>query len=185
MSPRLTASIVISALFGVIGVMGIDAYAQAPEACTLGWYITGYYTPMESDFSGKLVKIKADGHNYKFKKDFVNVVKINGWGKTISGSYLGWYGNSFHLSNQGPLDAIGNPLQIGTIATDQAIISFGTLVTIPTLPTPWNAQGFISSDVGPAITGQHIDVYTGEGKAALSEAYRITGHDNTVCVSNP
>ncbi|MBI5146968.1 MAG: murein transglycosylase, partial [Thaumarchaeota archaeon] len=70
------------------------------------------------------------------------------------------------------------------IATDQAIIPFGTLVTIPTLPTPWNTQGFASSDVGPAITGQHIDVYTGEGKIALSEAYRITGYGNTVCVAN-
>lgn len=36
---------------------------------------------------------------------------------------------------------------------------------------------------GPDITGKHIDVYTGIGAAADRETYRITGHDNTVCIS--
>jgi 3D (Asp-Asp-Asp) domain-containing protein len=148
--------------------------------CTAGWYVTGYYTPIESDHTGKLITLNIDGASYEFREDFVNEVKIEGWGKTATGKYIGLYNNSFHLSDH-PKDANGDNLVVGMIAVDRTIIATNSNVTIPTLPAPWNDLIFVSSDVGPSIVGKHIDVYTGEGKNAFNETYRITGHNNVVC----
>ena len=186
MTAKLSAIILaIVLLTSVIGAPAInDVYAQEAqqETCTPGWYVTGYFTPIESEYDGKLTKIRADGVVLKVKKDFLKEVKIEGWGKTSSGKYLGWYGRSFHLSDA-PLDSVGNTLVLGSIATDSSAIPLNSHVTIPTLPNSWNETAFTATDVGPAITGNHVDVYTGEGKIALNEAYRITGQNNTVCVS--
>lgn len=149
--------------------------------CTTGWYVTGYFTPVESDYYGKFIDVLVDDSPYKFREDFVIEIKTEGWGKTISGSYLGWYDESFHLSDF-PLDAAGNRLERNTIAVDPSIITAGSQVTIPSLPDPWNSVIFTGSDIGTAIIGKHIDVYTGEGKEALTEAYRVTGQDNVVCL---
>ncbi len=169
---------------GLIGASSFnDGYAQEAQqqTCTTGWYVTGYFTPLESDYNGKLVKIRADRVTLKVKKDFIREVKIEGWGKTTSGTYLGWYDRSFHLSDA-PLDSVGNPLVIGSLATDSSVIPLYSQVTIPTLLSPWNEIIFTATDVGPSINGNHVDVYTGEGKDAENETYRITGYNNTVCV---
>lgn len=149
--------------------------------CTTGWYITGYFTPIELDYSGKFIDVLVDKKPYKFKEDFVTEVKTEGWGKTISGNYLGWYDESFHLSDV-PLDAMGGKLEINSVAVDPSLIVASSKIIIPSLPDPWSAFTFTSSDTGTAIIGKHIDVYTGEGKTALNETYRITGHDNMVCL---
>jgi 3D (Asp-Asp-Asp) domain-containing protein len=156
------------------------AYAEK-ESCTSGWYITGYFAPVESDYPKKTIKLKIDGKNYKFRKDFVKEVKIEGWGKTLSGKYLGWYNKTFHLGGI-PVDSLGNHLKVGTIATDHSIIPLNSHVTIPSLPDPWNKMKFTAIDVGPAITNNHIDVYTGQGKAAQKKTFDITGYENTVCI---
>lgn len=153
------------------------------QICSGGWYITGYFLPTEIDYSSKMSPIIIDGKVHSFKSDFVNEVKIQGWGKTISGEYLGSYDGKFYLGNT-PLDSLGNNLGVGSIAVDPQIIKRGTKVTIPTLPQPWNGTVFDSNDVGPAIIGKHIDVYTGEGLGARKEAFRITGYDNSVCFIN-
>jgi 3D (Asp-Asp-Asp) domain-containing protein len=149
--------------------------------CSAGWYITGYFTPLESDYSGKFITTTVNDTSYKYREDFVQEIKIEGWGKTISGEYLGWYGESFHLSKK-PLDAAGNSLETSMIAVDPSVIPTNYRLTIPSLPDPWDGVVFTGSDTGTAIIGKHIDVYTGEGKTALYEAYRITGHDNVVCL---
>ena len=151
--------------------------------CSNEWYITGYFLPMEIDYSSKMSPILIDGKVHIFKKDFVDEVKIQGWGKTISGEYLGSYDGKFYLNNT-PLDSLGNNLVVGSIAVDPQIIKRGTKTTIPTLPQPWNNTVFNSTDVGSAIIGKHIDVYTGEGLDAREEAFRITGYDNSVCFVN-
>jgi 3D (Asp-Asp-Asp) domain-containing protein len=148
--------------------------------CTAGWYITGYFTPLESDYSGRLVTVHIDGAPYKFKEDFVAEIKTEGWGRTDLGSYLGWYSDLFYLSEK-PLDAKGNELGINTVAVDPSLIAADSNLTIPSLPEPWDMVVFTASDTGTAIIGKHVDVYTGEGKAAHDETYRITGHDNVVC----
>lgn len=148
--------------------------------CSAGWYVTGYYTPLESDHSGKFIKVVIDGVSYEFREGFVTEIKTEGWGRTVSGQYLGWYDESLHL-NEKPLDAAGNALQVGTVAVDPLVIPASSRLTIPSLPGTWGEIVFVGSDTGTAISGMHVDVYTGEGKDALDEAYRITGYDNVVC----
>ncbi|HEY4679750.1 MAG TPA: 3D domain-containing protein [Nitrosarchaeum sp.] len=160
-----------------------DIDTLSTQNCSDGWYITGYFLPMEIDYSSKMNPILIDGKAYSFKNDFVDEVKIQGWGKDISGEYLGSYDGKFYLNNT-PLDSLGNNLVVGSIAVDPQIIKRGTKTTIPTLPQPWNNTVFNSTDVGSAIIGKHIDVYTGEGLDAREEAFRITGYDNSVCFMN-
>ena len=148
--------------------------------CNPDWYITGYFTPIESDFSGEFVKVTFDGDTKQFKADFLDKVKKEGWGKTRFSGYVGWYDNSFHLSNT-VLDVHGNRLLIPSVAIDPILIELNTKLFIPTLPTPWNELVFTASDIGPSIKGKHIDVYTGEGTQAELETFRITGTDNEVC----
>ncbi|MGQ0771266.1 MAG: 3D domain-containing protein [Nitrososphaerota archaeon] len=151
--------------------------------CSSGWYVTGYFTPVESDYTGRFITVNVDDISYNFREDFVTEIKIEGWGKTASGNYLGWFDESFHLSDF-PLDAVGNELVVNAIAVDRSIIPANTKITIPSLPSPWDGMVFTGSDIGPAIIGKHIDVYTGEGNDALDEAYRITGHHNIVCTES-
>lgn len=149
--------------------------------CSPHWYITGYFTPVESDYAGKFITVNVDGATYQFREDFVTEIKTEGWGKALSGRYLGWYDESFHLSDF-PLDATGNNLEPYMIAVDPSIIPQNSRLMIPTLVHTWDEVVFLASDVGTSIVGKHIDVYTGEGKDAHKETYRITGHENIVCL---
>lgn len=149
-------------------------------SCTDGWYVTGYFVPVEGDYSDEFITISIDETQRDFRKDFVNALKTEGWGKTLSGDYLGWYGNSFHI-NDVALDQNGQSLVTGMIAVDNTLIDRGTKLIISTLPEPWNEIIFLSADEGPSITGKHIDMFTGEGKLAENETFRITSENNKVC----
>lgn len=151
--------------------------------CTSDWYITGYFTPVESDYSGNFVSVSIDDEIQYFRFDFLSEVKTEGWGKTRLGNYIGWYGDKFHFSMV-PLDSHGNNLLVQSVAVDSEIISQKTNLIIPKLPPPWNKMIFESADIGPSIIGKHIDVYTGEGKMAELETFRITNYDNDVCVES-
>jgi len=151
------------------------------ENCSSDWYITGYFTPVESDYSGDFIRIVFDDYIKHFRSDFLADVKIEGWGKTGLGEYVGWYDNSFHLSDSA-LDMHGDELLVEFVAVDPVLIEQKSKLSIPTLPSPWNELLFTASDIGPSITGKHIDVYTGEGKQAELETFRITGTDNEVCI---
>ena len=148
--------------------------------CSSDWYITGYFTPIASDYSGDFTKITFGDNIKHFRSDFLTAVKTEGWGKTMLGDYIGWYDNSFHLSDAA-LDMHGDELLITSVAVDTTLIKQKTKLSIPTLPSPWNEQVFTATDIGPSIKGKHIDVYTGEGKQAELETFTITGTDNKVC----
>jgi len=151
--------------------------------CSSDWYITGYFTPVESDYFSDFQEITFGDETMQFKSDFLSVVKTEGWGKTISGEYVGWYDDSFHISDM-PLDSHGEPLLVQYVAVDSEMIKQKTYLIIPSLPSPWNEMIFQSSDVGPSITGKHIDVYVGEGKQAEQETFRITSTENDVCIED-
>ena len=153
------------------------------ENCSSDWYITGYFTPVESDYSGDFIRIAFDDYTKHFRSDFLADVKIEGWGKTRLGDYVGWYDNSFHLSDAA-LDLHGDELLVEFVAVDTVLIEQKTKLSIPTLPSPWNELLFTASDIGPSIKGKHIDVYTGEGKQAELETFRITGTENEVCTES-
>ncbi len=167
----------------LLSVLQLDEFNSESKfgSCTSEWYITGYFVPVEADYSGKLIDVTVNGENKQYDTDFVDVVRIEGWGKTNSGWYLGWYDDSYHLSYT-PLDSHDNPLVAGMIAVDTSLIKHGSDVLIPTLPKPWDSIVFSAMDVGPAIVGKHIDVFTGEGLAAENETFRITDYNNKVCV---
>ena len=160
----------------------MDTKTDSPS-CTSDWYITGYFLPLESDYSGKSVEISVDRTKQFYLADFLEFVKIEGWGRTNTGNYLGWYHGAFTISDR-YLDAYDNDLIVGMVAVDNSVIEHGSELTIPTLPEPWNDMVFSGSDEGPSIIGKHIDVFTGEGIDAENETFRITGYNNQVCVQN-
>ena len=160
----------------------MDTKTNFPS-CTSDWYITGYFLPIESDYSGKSIEISVDGIKQFYLEDFLKVVKIEGWGRTNSGNYLGWYDDAYTISDR-YLDSQDNDLIVGMIAVDNLVIEYGSELIIPTLPEPWNNMIFLASDEGPSIIGKHIDVFTGEGISAENETFRITGYDNQVCMQN-
>jgi hypothetical protein len=79
------------------------------------------------------------------------------------------------------LNALGKPLQIGSLAVDRHEISFRTQVRILNLPAPWDTQLFASDDVGSKINHKHVDVYCGLGASAHAETFRITGGGRRLC----
>jgi len=149
-------------------------------SCSSGWYVTGYFVPVEGDYSDKSVTITVNEESREFRQGFVDAIIVEGWGRTLSGDYLGWYDGSFHTS-QYALDSHGIILTTGMIAIDDTIIDHDAKLMISTLPYPWNEIAFLSSDIGPSIKGKHIDLFTGEGKQAELETFRVTSYNNIVC----
>jgi len=86
-------------------------------ACDSGWYITGYFVPVEADYNEKAINVMVNGQMKQYRTDFLDAVNTEGWGKTLDGNYLGWYDDSYHLENE-PLDFFGNTLVPGTVAID-------------------------------------------------------------------
>jgi 3D (Asp-Asp-Asp) domain-containing protein len=149
--------------------------------CSDGWRITGYYTPIESDFTGdgtREIEIRGFGAE-KFNAEFLRTIFDDdkgfgeGWGKTRFGWYLGNYNGGWHKADA-PLDANDRPLEADTVAVDPAVIPAGSLVKIPELPDDLGKLEFKSNDVGVSVHGKHIDVYTGEGREARRKMYRFT-----------
>ena len=164
--------------------------------CSDGWRITGYFTPIETDYtSPQTTEVDVVGvGKMSFNSDFLQVVFNEekgfgeGWGKTRFGWYVGHYDNRWHKSGD-PLDAHNMALKPNSIAVDNTLIPNGSSVTIPDLPDGYGKMSFIANDVGVTVHGKHIDVYTGEGKAAEREMYRVTFEDDDelqrVCFEAP
>lgn len=163
-------------------VIILNSCALKPHACSNNWMITGYFTPFESDYSiAPKQKIYIEQLGYSdFSQHFLKATKIQGWGKTNAGWYLGYFSKKWHKSSH-PLNAGGKPLKTGSIATDRRYIERERQVNIPTLPKIMKHQIFTADDVGSAIKGHHVDIYTGEGKQAEKLAWKITGKQHTVC----
>jgi 3D (Asp-Asp-Asp) domain-containing protein len=162
--------------------LGSPAFdGPSSHQCSDGWYVTGYFTPHESDYPGLRTSIRVEGKSYSFNAAFLRAVEIEGWGKTLAGDYIGHYDGAWHFSHAA-MDAHGKALKNGAIAIDPMVIGFYKKVTIPTLPLGWGSKVFTTSDIGPGVRGKHIDVYTGEGKAAQAMTFKLTGRRQTVCI---
>jgi 3D (Asp-Asp-Asp) domain-containing protein len=160
------------------------AVANAPAAdsmhCSEGWRITGYFTPIEEDYTSKeMTEVDVGGEKFSFNAEFVKVVFDEekgfgeGWGRTRFGWYLGNYNGAWHRSGD-PLDANNSPLKANSVAVDNSLIPNDSVVTIPGLPGELGDQKFVANDVGVTVHGKHIDVYTGEGREAEREMNRVT-----------
>lgn len=53
------------------------------------------------------------------------------------------------------------------------VISHGTLLRIPDIPSPWNSRTYWATDIGE-WKDKHIDIFTGYGIAARDAAFKIT-----------
>lgn len=164
--------------------------------CSDGWRITGYFTPIETEYKSpemREIEIKGVGKT-KFNSEFLHVVFDEnagygeGWGKTRFGWYLGNYRGAWHKADA-PLDADNSPLQTNSVAVDKSLIPTDSIVKIPGLPGAFGSETFIANDVGVTVHGKHIDVYTGESNAAGREMDRITFEDDDelqrVCFQKP
>jgi len=158
------------------------AIASHEDDCSSQWNVTGYFTPVELDYpqaDQTQINIEQLGESVH-SVAFLKAVKIEGWGKTKDGWYLGRFSNKWHKSKY-PLNSIGKPLTTASVATDKNIIPTGSSIKIPSLPNNLKHQLYVSDDVGSAIKNTHIDIYTGEGRQAEKTTFEITGKDHTVC----
>jgi peptidoglycan/xylan/chitin deacetylase (PgdA/CDA1 family) len=184
----LTTIIVITTLLPVQQITRAESGAFGPISnklrdCSSGWYITGYFTPVEGDYPSlqkKNIDVQGIG-NLSYNSKFLNDVVLEGLGKTKLGWYIGYYDNTWHKSTS-PLTAEGRPLTIGMVTTDPKIILPDALLSISSLPPPWNLTTYIAADTGGGVTGKHIDVFTGEGKMAQAKTIEVTGQGKTVCL---
>lgn len=163
--------------------------------CTDGWRITGYFTPIETDYASadtREIEIKNFG-KVKFNSDFLRVVFDEdegfgeGWGKTRFGWYLGNYNGAWHKADA-PLDAHNTALDPNSVAVDNAFVPNESIVKIPGLPGSYGEKTYIANDIGVTVHGKHIDVYCGEGKLAEEEMNRVTFEDDNlirVCFKKP
>lgn len=174
--------LVMICIFIIQGAISAPPQAKGESKCSDGWYITGYYVPREDELPDAAEQIDvARVGSLSFSQKFLNETRTEGWGITRFGWALGYYSGAWHRSDAGPLDASGKVLTEGIIAIDRSLIPHGADVQISTLPRPWSSKTFKATDVGNGIVGQHIDVFTGIGKAAEEETFRITSNDNRVC----
>lgn len=153
--------------------------------CSDGWRITGYYTPVETDFTStdtREIDIRGLGKE-TFNAQFLKTIFDDdlgygeGWGKTRFGWYLGNYNGGWHKADA-PLDANDKPLQQDAVAVDRSVIPAGSTVTIPDLPGDLGKLVFKSTDVGVSVHGKHVDVYTGEGREARRKMWQFTYEDD-------
>jgi len=154
---------------------------DGPLVCSAGWTVTGYFTPVEADYDGATETVKVPGFGqYAAVRGFLREVEVQGWGKTNGGWYLAFYDGEWHRSATA-LGATGLPIETGQVAVDPRVVRLGSSLRIPSLPAPWDAQPFRARDVGTAVAGQHVDVYTGVGASARGEAFRLTTRGAEVC----
>lgn len=152
------------------------------RVCTNNWTVTGYYTPVESEFTGgKVAIVLAGGEKWIANKAFLAAVKMEGWGKTHSGWYIGYYGGQWHKS-QLAKNAVGSRLAVGMVAANAANFAMDTKIRLPALGHILGVSEFVVKDRGSAIKSKHIDIYTGEGRDALRLSWKVTG-SHSVCVS--
>jgi len=168
----------------IIPLLWLFTMPATASVCSENWKITGYYSPIESDFpfeKNAHVKVQKQGR-LAFNATFLKEVKLEGWGRTRYGWYLGYFSKKWHRSAT-PLDARGKNLELGAVAIDRQYLKMGNKISIPQVNDVIGVPWFVASDVGSAIKQKHIDVYTGEGKLAKQTSWKVTGKKQ-VCITS-
>lgn len=178
-------------LLGLDGEPGLDGPSQ-------GWHITVYYTPVESFYEGKSVKVTGclsiEGERGKddlgsYPRTFVAKVKQEGTGRITSGPhagrYLNWSHDTGYWLDDEPRDSYGRRLEpFVSAAADGIVLGKGTRFRLAhpgqpeeggCLPTHV-ARRFrdtvweIRDEFTPGLGGdRHIDLYIGEQTHARFE----------------
>lgn len=132
------------------------------------FYCTGYYTSLESDWSGEKVAVDSLG-NYAYKKAFLEDTKMNGSGKAENGKYLHYDSTKKTFSYVNPVTVTGTTPTAGrTIAVDSYYVPRKPINGVWKRATVSiaNIGTRTAEDGGGAINGYHIDVYLGLGNAS-------------------
>jgi hypothetical protein len=160
--------------------------------CSIGWYIEGYFFPIESDYDGQgdaqtiTINSLNDTNNAitrTLNSEFLENVQMEGWGLTKQGDYIGSWNDEFWgpISSPVPIPSRYPLVASVTSGTDRSIIPYGEIFTIPTLPSPWNTKTFMALDPGNSTIGKQVNIYTGIGSSAEKEKAKITGIENILC----
>jgi Transglycosylase SLT domain len=173
----------------------ISNFTDYNNNCSSGWNIEGYFVPLESDYDGMEYAQTITIHNLDdmnktitstLNSEFLEKVRMEGWGLTKQGDYIGSWDGRFWGPFTPSLPPLGYPLVVGiTSATDKSIIPYGEIFTIPTLPSPWNTKIFMSLNSQSDVAGKQVNIYTGFGRSAENNKERIEGIENTVCIHKP
>lgn len=132
------------------------------------FYCTGYYTSLESDWSGEKVAVDSLG-NDAYKKAFLEDTKMNGSGKAENGKYLHYDSTKKTFSYVNPVTVTGTTPTAGrTIAVDSYYVPRKPINGVWKRATVSiaNIGTRTAEDGGGAINGYHIDVYLGLGNAS-------------------
>lgn len=156
-----------------------------PATYESSFYITCYNIASESDFSGSKISVSGIS-GYTFKSDFIAAVKLNGSGYTTNGFYIRYTGSdTYSIGN--PVTSTGTTPTVGkTIAVDNYYIprynSSGTYLRGTVYLS--NIGYRSAEDSGGAITGYHIDVFVGVGKAAVNAFIYQDSYQNLTYYGN-
>jgi 3D (Asp-Asp-Asp) domain-containing protein len=165
--------------------MGNVAYDLPGFTCSAGWQITGYYLPSEDDYGDAAITVSVAGLGQEaFPGKFLGATKMEGWGKTRFGWFLGWEGGQWVKAAYAK-DARDGRLDIGCVAVDTHQIPLGTVMRIPSAPATWGELTFTAGDTGGAIKGKHVDIFCGFGEAARQQTLLVTSDVGTVCIRTP
>ncbi len=170
-------------LVAVTALFWCTPFTVQASVCSPNWKVTGYYSPIETEFPrGDMSGIKVQNlTRLAFNSAFLKEVKLEGWGRTRYGWYLGYFGQQWH-KNATPLDARGKDLTLGAVAIDKRYLKMGHRISIPQVNDIVGVPWFVARDTGSAIKRKHIDVYTGEGLLAKKTSWKVTGNKQ-VCIT--
>ena len=180
-------------------VQTTESWKTLTLGCESGYLITSYWTVREEFYHGEKVPVRDSSGKLLgyYRRDFIDDVMIEGWGKGDGvgndGSYLGYDPEIGFTESPNPLDAYDSPLIPWKTVAAPPHLRKGTIILIIGF-TPSEelseevidkllSSRFIVSDRGADLTGRHIDIYVGEqDRADMNESpYALYIQNATIC----
>jgi 3D (Asp-Asp-Asp) domain-containing protein len=159
----------------ILPVSACASLTTTTGGCSNNWKVTGYYTPVETDFDTSLhTVVLARGESVQVDERFLREVKMEGWGRTRHGWYLGYYDGQWHKSTA-PKNAFGSRLKVGMVAVSEKYLPMNSKIQLADIQTVLGVPYFMALDRGGGVKNRHIDVYTGEGEQAKRLTWLVTG----------
>ena len=178
----------------------LESWKTQTLGCESGYLITSYWTVKEEFYRGEKIPVKDSSGRLLgyYRRDFVEDVMIEGWGKgdgvKNDGTYLGYDPELGFIKSTEPLDAYGSPLIPWKTVAASTNLRKGTIIRIvgfiadeevseKVVHMLLNSE-FVVSDRSPSITGRHIDIYVGEqDRPDMNESpYALYVKNATICL---
>lgn len=162
-------------------------------------FVSAYVSGVKSDGTFDYMENNSTYYLKQFRKTFLDEVAVQGSGKTRDNKILQSWQDDFISPNgekarfyhygkcAATFTGVCLPLRSsslhervimvavthGKTDMENGIISHGTILRIPDIPSPWNTRTYWAVDIGE-WRDKHIDIFTGYGSAARDAAYKIT-----------